>query len=419
MELAANRMNCALSTQERAGVLGWAPALPSLKQQSTLAWGKPRGGRFAASCAWQAPFHPLQPTRPRLAPVRPAHSLEPFFWQTPAAIVQIAILQGRQRCGTDPETRHTAAHDMMSALATYSPAQIARYLDRLGLPQEQRIHDVASLDAADALAYLARLQKLHLAEIPFENLSLHYSAHHSVSLHPEQLFNKIVGDDNGRGGYCMENNALFGTLLRSLGFTLYSAGSRVYEGPGWTGWLHMVNIVTIGEAKYHVDVGFGGDGPVAPMPLERTGTVHKHIQPASVRLQWRNIPGNTDPTQRLWVFEYRRSDALDWEMKYTFTELEFQPRDFEVSNYFISTSRRTWFTRMVAVDKKILGPDGELMGKMSMAATTLKWNIRGEKTKEIEFKGEADRIEALDKYFGIKLNQAERDSIAGLPSEIK
>ncbi|USP81401.1 arylamine N-acetyltransferase 1 [Curvularia clavata] len=307
----------------------------------------------------------------------------------------------------------------MSTLAAYSPAQIARYFDRLGLPQEQRIQHVASLDATDALGYLARLQTLHLAEIPFENISLHYSTHHSVSVHPHQLFKKIIADNNGRGGYCMENNALFGTLLRSLGFTVYPGGGRVFTGTAWTGWSHMINIVTIGDTKYHVDVGFGGDAPTAPMALDRTGTVHKSIQPASARLQWRNIPGNTDPSQRLWVYEYRRSDDCDWEMKYSFTELEFLPEDFALINYFTSTSRHTWFTRMIVADKKIVGPDGELIGKMTLAATTLKWNIRGEKTKEIEFKSEADRIEALEKYFGIKLDQAERDSIAGLASEIK
>lgn len=44
---------------------------------------------------------------------------------------------------------------------------------------------------------------------------------------------------------------------------------------------------------------------------------------------------------------------------------------------------------------------------------------KGEKTKEIEFKSEEERIDALEEYFGMKFGDAEREGIAGLPSEIK
>ena len=307
----------------------------------------------------------------------------------------------------------------MSARATYTKDQITKYFARLGLSEQKRKYDVAGLDPNDAFEYLALLQKLQLAAVPFENITLHYSAHHSVSVHPEELFRKIIGDDNGRGGYCMENNRLFGTLLNSLGFNMYSGGCRVWSGDSWTGWSHMVNFVTIGDTKYHVDVGFGADGPVVPMPLERSGTIQKHIQPASARLQWRNIPGNTDPNQRLWVYEYRRNDDSDWEIKYSYSELEFQPQDYAMMNYFTSTSMKTFFTQMVVADKKIMGDDGELVGKLSLAAKSLKWNVKGEKTKEIEFKSEEERIDALEEYFGMKFGDAEREGIAGLPSEIK
>jgi arylamine N-acetyltransferase len=55
-----------------------------------------------------------------------------------------------------------------------------------------------------------------------------------LSLDPEDLFRKIV--ENGRGGYCMEVSAFFGTVLRSLGFRLYSAGARVKGPSGYKGW---------------------------------------------------------------------------------------------------------------------------------------------------------------------------------------
>lgn len=307
----------------------------------------------------------------------------------------------------------------MTAHAILTPEQVARYFDRLGLAKELRRYSVAGLNACETLDYLALLQKLHLATIPFENLNLHYSAHGTVSVHPDQLFNKIVGDNKGRGGYCMENNCLFGMLLKSLGFTQYPGGGRVYEPTGWAGWGHLMNFVIIGDTKYQVDVGFGGDGPTVPMPLDRTGAAQQQIKPAQTRLQWRNIPGNTDPGQRLWVYEYRRNDESEWDIKYCFTEVEFLPNDYISMNYFSSTSPRTFFTSVIIVDKKIMDDNGELVGKMSMSGAKLRWHMGGEKTKEIEFKSEAERIEALEQYFGIRLDQVERDGIAGLPSEIK
>jgi len=119
---------------------------------------------------------------------------------------------------------------------TYSREQIHSYFDRLRLPEDQRQYSVAGRDPGDVLAYLALLQKHHLAEIPFENLSLHYSPHRQISIHPEEVYKKIIADDNGRGGYCMENNCLFGTLLLSLSFDLYPAGARVANEGRLHGW---------------------------------------------------------------------------------------------------------------------------------------------------------------------------------------
>ena len=303
--------------------------------------------------------------------------------------------------------------------STYSKEQITKYFDRLRLPDSERHFDVAAFKPNDALAYLTLLQKHQLAEVPFENLTLHYSTHRQVSIHPEELYKKIIGDNNGRGGYCMENNGLLGTLLHSLGFNVYSAGARVFDGGKWTGWSHMVNLVKIGHVKYHVDVGYGAEGPVVPMPLGRSGAIQQHISPATARLQYRNIPGTTDPDQRFWVYEYRRNDDSDWEIKYSYTELEFLPQDYAVMNYYTSTSQRTFFTRIVVGEKKILGDDGEIIGNLILMGNNLKWRKHGDKEKEVEFQTEAERLEALEKYFGIKFGAAERDGIRGLPSEIK
>ncbi|KAH8730930.1 arylamine N-acetyltransferase 1 [Phaeosphaeriaceae sp. PMI808] len=301
---------------------------------------------------------------------------------------------------------------------TYTHHQVSKYFDRLKLKEDQRHYHVANLDDQTALNYLALLQKLHMVEIPFENLSIHYSTHHKISIDPEDSFNKIIQDNNGRGGYCMENNCIFGTFLSSLGFKLYPVGGRVNELAGWSGWGHMLNLVTIGDIKYLVDVGFGSDGPLSPIPLDRSGTAHTHIDPAEVRLQWRNIAPNTDPNQRLWVVEHRWNDTSEWKTKYCFTELEFIPVDFQALNEHVSTSPNIFFTQTIILDKKILDDEGKMAGSMLMFGNNLRWRFHGEKTKEIELKTEADRHEALEKYFGIKFSQAEQEAIRGLPSQL-
>lgn len=119
---------------------------------------------------------------------------------------------------------------------TLSPEQINAYLIRIGHPKPSPLE--SSKDYG--LGLLASLQRQHLASVPFENLSIHYSTNHAVTLDPEEVYSKIV--TRRRGGYCMEINLLFGILLRSFGFTLYSVGGRVsYDvmhipGGGYAGW---------------------------------------------------------------------------------------------------------------------------------------------------------------------------------------
>lgn len=303
---------------------------------------------------------------------------------------------------------------------TYTREQITQYFDRIQLPQQDRKYDVSALEPADALTYLTTLQKYQLAAVPFENLTLHYSAHRHVSLHPEELFKKMVTDNNGRGGYCMENNSLFGIVLLSLGFTVYAAGGHVCQGDFWLGLSHMVNLVTIGNRKYQVDVGVGPYGPIEPLPLERPGGgIYRHISPASVRLQWRSLSANSDPEQRYWVYEIRNDEQSEWgAFKYAFTEMEFFPQDFAIMNAFPSTSPRAWFTKVVVASKAILDERGELAGRVNINGNSLKIRMGAHVTEKLHFETEQDRLDALEKYFGIRFGAAERDGIRQLVSEI-
>lgn len=113
-------------------------------------------------------------------------------------------------------------------MSSYTPAQLDAYLERINFPRS------AHPPPSDGrLALLAALQARQLANVPFESLTLHYSPHRVLSLDPDDLFEKIV--DQRKGGYCMELNLLFGSMLRAMGFKVLNIGGRVHTPEGWTG----------------------------------------------------------------------------------------------------------------------------------------------------------------------------------------
>ena len=113
-----------------------------------------------------------------------------------------------------------------SERASYSPDQLHQVYDRIGLPAKYRYEpgefSKEVIRHRDGFNFLSALQTYTLASVPFENLELHYSAHHQISIHPDALFQKIILQGKGRGGYGMEMNVFLGTVMRSLGFEVVS-----------------------------------------------------------------------------------------------------------------------------------------------------------------------------------------------------
>jgi arylamine N-acetyltransferase len=118
---------------------------------------------------------------------------------------------------------------------TYSNEQIQAYLSLVSFPTS-KYPNFSAKTASDeeALEYLTTLQKHHLSHVPFENLDLHYSTSRIVSIDKDDMYQKIVTRNRGRGGYCMQVNLFFATVLKSLGFELIVTGGRVLidGGPG-------------------------------------------------------------------------------------------------------------------------------------------------------------------------------------------
>ena len=320
-----------------------------------------------------------------------------------------------------------------SARPTYTPSQLQQIFDLIKLPPKYRSHpvikDASAANTAAGLSFVRTLQKYFLANIPWENLDLHYSTHHTISLSPVHLFQKIVTDGRGRGGYCMENTCFFYTILLSLGYAIYPTGGRVNEacqpisagrnwpGPRYDGWNHMVSILTIEGARYLVDVGFGSNSPTGPVPLTE-GHTRVKVLPSNEELLTRDdIADNTSRNaEKMWIYHFRFSPDMPYLPAYCFSEIEFLPRDFETMNFFVSRSPKSWFTFHVVCLKFLLDEDSEeMVGDMTLFGADLRKRERGESSEALCAIGsERERVGALERFMGVRLIEEEREGIRGM-----
>ncbi len=316
-------------------------------------------------------------------------------------------------------------HILLKGGKMYTQAQLERYLQHIDYPR----HD----HPKDPLQRLAALQRHHQARIPFESVSLHYSKHRLVSLDPDDLLEKMVG--NSRGGYCMEVNTLFAAVLRTLGFQLISAGARVKGPAGYGGWYvrvseprrrfvlthrsrgHMVNLVSVDGRRYLVDVAYGSRSPTAPVPLYN-GTPFANILPREGRLDYRRLEQHSDPGQRMWVYSAREGPEAPWTEQYAFVEMEFFPSDFRVMNLSTMTAPTSFFVQNVVAVRTILEGD-ETAGVLTLFQTSVKETRRGVHPVIEELLSEEQRVGALEKHFWIRLSPGERAAIRGLTSELQ
>src|SRR6476620_8788583 len=93
--------------------------------------------------------------------------------------------------------------------------QIQNYLERIGFK--------GLLDGS--VKTLSDLQECHLHTVPYENLDI--LNHIPLSLDPQDVYQKVIV--RRRGGYCFELNALFGWLLRELGYPVTDLFARFWR----------------------------------------------------------------------------------------------------------------------------------------------------------------------------------------------
>lgn len=239
------------------------------------------------------------------------------------------------------------------------------------------------------------LRGLHLAHtmaIPFENLDIHLGR--PISLEPSQLYDKVVGAR--RGGYCFELNGLFGWLLDSLGFAVDHLAARVLLGDTIVRpRSHRVLLVTLSDQRWLADVGFGGNGLMAPIA----------VSPGQVDVQgmerFRLI--------QIAEHEYRLEWGLDdrWQGLYRFgLEPQF-PVDYIHANYFLSHSPDSIFTRTHICTKPT--PEGRLV------LQDRRFKVRAHGRTRVETVEQVDNYRSiLEEQFGLYLSEDDlRTSFAG------
>ena len=209
---------------------------------------------------------------------------------------------------------------------------LERFLARVGLAATPRVD----------LAMLRAIVWGQVTRVPFENLDILLGRGVRIDL-PSIDQKLLVGR---RGGYCFEQNTLLAAALRAIGFEVTTLAARVrWMATGPTPRSHMLLAVDVPGAGPHlVDAGFGGTCPTAPIPL-RAGETELHHD------HYRLVDDGG-----AWTLQLALPDG--WADLYRFTLEPQLPVDYEVSNWFTSTSPTSHFTRMITVARTT--PEGRL-----------------------------------------------------------
>jgi N-hydroxyarylamine O-acetyltransferase len=220
------------------------------------------------------------------------------------------------------------------------------------------------------LETLRALHAAHLSAIPFEGIDP--LLRRQVNLDLGSLQEKLV--DHRRGGYCFEQNALFRAVLEAIGFEVTGLAGRVRWmsppdsplGPK----THMMLKVDLGEGSFLADVGFGACLLDAPLTFKTD--VDQDTAMGTYRLS---------QAGGLFSLAARRSHA--WRTMYVF-DLQPQMRaDYDLGNWFTSTSPHVPFTsrlimerlaadrRYKLVNRKFVveARDGEVVSERAIAST--------------------------------------------------
>lgn len=243
------------------------------------------------------------------------------------------------------------------------------------------------------LAVLRVLHRLHPLAIPFENLDV--LAGRRVSVRIEEIAAKLV--DTRRGGYCFEHNTLFAHALAALGFRVTPLAARVMYGRpagAITPRTHMLLRVEVDGAAWLADVGFGGATLCAPLAFAATG-------PQSTPLESARLAAQPDG---LWTLAMQEGDA--WSDVYRFESTPAEWVDYEVANWYTSTSPDSFFTgNLIACSVREGGRKALFNDRYTER------DARGLRTCARTLAGEDDLMDCLHAGFGIDVSDFDASAL--------
>jgi N-hydroxyarylamine O-acetyltransferase len=245
---------------------------------------------------------------------------------------------------------------------------------------------------------LETLRALHLhhpLSIPFENLDP--LLRRPVRLDLRSLERKLVREE--RGGYCFEQNLLFGHVLRHLGFRITCLAARVlWNVPA--GALrprgHMLLQIELdgdapsakrgpsGAGAYIADVGFGGLTLTAPLHLA------PDIEQTTPRGTFRLLAADGH-------FVLQAKVRSDWQSLYRF---DLQPQfevDYEVSSWYVSTHPASVFVN------NLMAARTTRTGRLGLFNNLLSVHDRNGDTEQRTLTTPAQMRSVLETDFGVRL----------------
>jgi len=192
------------------------------------------------------------------------------------------------------------------------------------------------------LATLTALHAAHVNAIAFEGFDP--LLRRPVKLDLASVQDKLV--DSRRGGYCFEQNALFKAALETIGFEVTGLGARVRwmsppESPLGPK-THMLLKVDLPEGAYLADVGFGACLLDAPLKFETD-------------IEQRTAMGTYRLDEADGLLSLRARQPAGFRTMYAFDLAPQLPSDYELGNWFTSTSPLVPFTNMLVMER--LGPE--------------------------------------------------------------
>jgi N-hydroxyarylamine O-acetyltransferase len=259
-----------------------------------------------------------------------------------------------------------------------------RYFERIGW----RGQPSPTLDT------LTTLMRAHMARIPFENIDVLLGRGVRVDL--DSVYAKLV--ESKRGGYCFEHSTLFRAALEHIGFQPVAHAARVVmmtprqSAPR----THMFLSVVLEGKTYVLDPGFGGHGPLVPLPL---------VQNAEVR-EGPDVHRFT-PRDGEWLLEAMIGGVMSplW-----MSTLEPEsPMDFVMGNHFTSTWPQSPFVQRLML--RALTPDGRRVSVMNRDVTVARDGVF-DKSQLVD---RASLRRLLAEHFGFDLPEAESLKVPTVP----